>query len=162
MEEMDKRRMTIRIRPYKPSDGEFILSLVSRFSEFVLPEWRQIDEIDVTNRAFMEKALIQLESDSAIFTAEDENGGLAGFIHLQTQTDYFRDEKYGYISDLAVGKSFEGQGIGRLLLETAENWARTKGYRLLALYVFAGNTHAQQLYEKKGFKPEVIKYVKAI
>jgi ribosomal protein S18 acetylase RimI-like enzyme len=159
---MEPKSMTIQIRQHKPSDNEFILSLVPRFSEFELPEWRQGDEIDSTNQASIERALNQPGPDSAIFMAEDENGSLAGFIHLQTETDYFRDEKYGYISDLAVDAAFEGQGIGRTLLETAEEWARTKGYRLLALYVFSGNRRARQLYEKYGFKEEVIKYAKAV
>jgi GNAT superfamily N-acetyltransferase len=154
--------MTIRIRAYQPSDSEFILSIVPRFSEFELPEWRQRDEIDRTNRTSIEQALIQLGPDSAIFMAEDENGRSAGFIHLQTEIDYFRGDKYGYISDLAVESSFEGQGVGRLLLDTAETWTRTNGYHLLALYVFAGNSRAQRLYEKNGFKPEVVKYVKTI
>lgn len=154
--------MTIRIRTYQPADREFILSLVARFSEFELPEWRQREEIDKTNRTSIERALQQLEPDSVILIAEQENKDLAGFVHLQTETDYFRDQKYGYISDLAVAAAFEGQGIGRMLLEAAEQWARTKGYHLLALYVFAGNTHAQHLYEKNGFKPEVIKYVKTM
>jgi ribosomal protein S18 acetylase RimI-like enzyme len=154
--------MATRIREYVPSDREFILSLVPRFSEFELPEWRQRDEIDDTNRASMEQALEKLKPDSAIFIAEDENGKPAGFIHLQTETDYFRVEKYGYISDLAVDESFEGQGIGRLLLDAAQVWTHVKGYRMLALYVFAGNLHGQHLYEKNGFKPEVIKYVKTV
>jgi ribosomal protein S18 acetylase RimI-like enzyme len=154
--------MPIQIRQYKSSDNEFILSLISRFSEFELPDWRQREEIDGTNQASMERALNQPRPDSAIFIAEDENGKLAGFIHLQTENDYFRDEKYGYISDLAVDKSFEGQGVGRKLLETAEEWARAKGYRLLALYVFSGNRRARQVYEKYGFREEVIKYAKAI
>lgn len=49
-----------------------------------------------------------------------------------------------------------------MLLETAEEWTRTNGYRLLALYVFAGNARARQIYEKHGFDQEVIKYVKVI
>jgi ribosomal protein S18 acetylase RimI-like enzyme len=154
--------MTIRIRTYEPSDHEFILSLVSRFSGFELPEWRQRDEIDNRNRTTLEKMLKQPKPDSAIFIADDENAGPAGFVHLETENDYFREEKYGYISDLAVDISYEGQGIGRMLLKAAEDWAGEKGYRLLALHVFAGNTHAQHLYEKNGFKPEVIKYVKTM
>lgn len=154
--------MPIHIREHLPSDNKFILSLISRFSEFELPEWRSRHEIDRTNQASMERALHQHPAESTIFVAEDENGYLAGFIHLQTETDYFRDEKYGYISDLAVDESFQGQGIGRALLDMAEDWAHKKGYRLLALYVFAGNARARQVYEKYGFKQEVIKYVKAI
>ena len=151
--------MTIQIRPCQPDDQNFILSLVTRFSEFELPEWRKIEDIDRTNRSSLEQALTHPEPDSAIFVAE-EDGTLAGFIHLQTQTDYFNGEKHGYISDLAVAKSFEGRGIGRLLLAAAEDWTQSQGYHLLTLYVFAGNTHAQQIYEKHGFKAEVVKYGK--
>jgi len=154
--------MVFRVRKFTPADSEFITSLVTRFSEFDLPEWRRTNEIDDANRTSLQKAMEQPEPDSAIFIAEDETGVPVGFIHLQAQTDYFSGEKHGYISDLAVDKSFEGRGVGRILLETAEEWARTKGYRLLTLYVFAGNTRAQQIYEKHGFSQEVVKYVKVI
>ena len=89
-------------------------------------------------------------------------GVLAGFIHLQTQTDYFSGGKHGYISNLTVDRAFEGQGIGHLLLETAEDWSRVKGFSLLTLYVFAGNRRVQEIYEKHGYRQEIVKYVKVI
>lgn len=154
--------MAFQVREFRPSDREFIASLVTRFSEFDLPQWRSTDEIDRANQAALQKAMGQPEPDSVIYVAEDETGTPAGFIHLQTQTDYFNGEKHGYISDLAVDPSFEGKGIGRLLLDAAESWSRSMGYRLLTLYVFAGNTRARQIYEKYGFQPEVVKYGKEI
>lgn len=155
--------MTIRMRTYKSIDQDFILSLVARFSDFALPEWRRSDDIDKTNRLVLQEALENSAPDSAIFVAEEEESGtLAGFVHLQTQTDYFSGEQHGYISDLAVDTSFEGQGVGRLLLETAEDWARSKNYHLLTLYVFAGNIRARHLYEKYGFEQEVLKYGKPV
>jgi ribosomal protein S18 acetylase RimI-like enzyme len=153
--------MTIQVRPFNPSDREFILSLVTRFSEFELPEWRSANEVDNNNRQLLEQALNQPEPDSALFIAAEDKGALAGFVHLQTQIDYF-GEKHGYIADLAVAKSFEGQGIGHLLLETAEAWAHAKGYRLLSLYVFADNFRARRRYEQHHFGQEVVKYVKMI
>ncbi len=153
--------MAIRVRIYKPDDRNFITSLIPRFSEFELPAWRKRDEIDSATQTSLQRAMEEPEPDSAIFIAEDEMGTPVGFIHLETQIDYF-GEKHGYISDLAVDQSFEGKGVGHLLLETAEEWTRTKGYRLLSLYVFAGNTHARRIYEKHGFDQEVIKYVKEI
>ena len=154
--------MVISVRPFVPQDKEFILSLVLRFSEFELPEWRTTDEIDNTNRLALMKAMEQLEPESAIFVAEDEIAGPVGFIHLQTRIDYFSGEKQGYISDVAVDSSHEGRGVGRMLLETAENWSCEQGYALLTLFVFAGNTHAQQIYEKMGFGQDIIRYAKVI
>ena len=102
------------------------------------------------------------EAGSAIYIAEDETGKRAGFIHLQTQTDYFNNKKVGYISDLAVDSAFEGQGVGRILLDKAEEWARAEGCHLLSLYVFSNNSHARKIYEKLGFNEEVTKYVKPL
>jgi ribosomal protein S18 acetylase RimI-like enzyme len=153
--------MTIQIRPYLPTDQEFILSLVGRFSGFDLPEWRRVEDVDATNRAALVEALEEPNPGSAIFLAE-EDGIPAGFIHLQSQTDYFTGESHGYISEVAVAPSFEGRGVGHRLLETAEDWARSKGYFLLTLYVFAGNTHARHVYERFGFREEVIKYGKLL
>jgi len=154
--------MAVFVRSFLPTDEEFIISLISRFSEFDLPEWRRINDIDNTNRLALLRAMEQPEPESAIFIAEDESAGQVGFVHLQTRIDYFNGEKQGYISDLAVDSSFEGRGVGRLLLETAENWSREQGYALLTLFVFAGNKHAQYVYEKNGFAQDIIRYAKVI
>jgi ribosomal protein S18 acetylase RimI-like enzyme len=154
--------MTIHIRPFSPSDANFIESLIPRFSEFDLPAWRQRDEIDSANLVSLKKAMDTPETGSAIFIAEDETGNRAGFLHLQIQTDYFNNSKIAYISDIAVDSSFEGHGIGRILLDKAEDWAREQGCSLLTLYVFSGNSRARKIYEKFGFKEEVVKYVKPL
>ncbi len=154
--------MTIHIRPFTVSDTNFIESLIPRFSEFDLPAWRQRDEIDNTNLASLKKTMETPEQGSAIYIAEDEAGKRAGFIHIQTQTDYFNSKKVCYISDLAVDSAFEGQGVGRILLAKAEDWARAEGCHLLSLYVFSNNSHARRIYEKLGFNEEVTKYVKPI
>ncbi len=154
--------MGIHVRPCLPADHKYISALITRFSEFPLPDWRSADEIDRTNQLSLQKALEEPERDAAILVAEDDTQGPVGFIHLQTQIDYFSGERHGYISDVAVSKSVEGRGVGRLLLEAAESWARSNGYRLLTLYVFAANARARQVYERDGFQPEVIKYVKVI
>jgi ribosomal protein S18 acetylase RimI-like enzyme len=154
--------MTIYLRPFTPSDTHFIESLIPRFSEFDLPAWRTQDEIDNANFASLKKAMESPEPDSAIFIAEDETGKCAGFLHLQTQTDYFNGSKVAYISDVAVDPAFEGQGVGRILLDKAEDWAREQGCSLLTLYVFSNNSRARKVYEKLGFKEEIAKYVKPL
>jgi ribosomal protein S18 acetylase RimI-like enzyme len=154
--------MSISVRSFIPQDKDFILSLVSRFSEFELPEWQHTDEIDNTNRLALLKAMEQPEPESAIFVAEDETAGPVGFIHLQTRIDYFNGEKQGYISDIAVDSSYESRSVGGMLLGKAESWNREQGYTILTLFVFAGNTHAQQIYKRSGFGQDIIRYAKVI
>src|SRR5512141_1537190 len=88
-DEWRDRTMNVHVRPSVPADRETILALVTRFSEFDLPDWRSADEIDRTNRLSLEKALEEPEAGAAILVAEDETQGVVGFIHLETQVDYF-------------------------------------------------------------------------
>ena len=154
--------MTIRIRLFNQDDKTFILSLIKRLSEFDLPEWRSLHEINTMNRKKLENAIRNPRPESAIYVAEDENGKSVGFIHLETEIDYFTGEKLGYIAAIAVDKAFEGKGIGKSLLQTAEEWTRQRGYKLMWLYVFSGNTRAKALYKKLGYGEEVVKLVKRI
>lgn len=154
--------MTYQIRTALPSDTDFIISLVARLSEFDLPQWRSRHEIDNANLLSIKNTLQQLQPDSLILVAEEQAGVAVGFIHLQTQTDFFSGEKQGYISELAVERSCEGHGIGFLLLARAEEWACTNGHSLLSLNVFANNSRARQMYTKNGFEEEVVKYIKMV
>ena len=158
--------MVIRVRGYLPTDRAFITEIVKRLSGFDLPAWRTAEQIDTTNVSAMMNAMDQSEPDSAILVAEHVGDGAegqpVGFMRLQTQTDYFTGEKQGYIANIAVDKAFEGKGIGGMLMETAEKWAEEKGYALVTLHVFVENERALKLYEKKGYRPDIIKYVKAL
>uniref|UniRef100_A0A832I7C5 GNAT family N-acetyltransferase n=1 Tax=Pseudothermotoga hypogea TaxID=57487 RepID=A0A832I7C5_9THEM len=57
-----------------------------------------------------------------------------------------------YISNLAVYPRFRGIGIGRLLMEKAEEDAKKIGSRRLVLEVEESNTIALSLYRKLGFE----------
>jgi RimJ/RimL family protein N-acetyltransferase len=44
----------------------------------------------------------------------------------------------------------------------AESWAREQGMAMLTLNVFDGNARARRVYERNGFAPETLRYVKAV
>jgi ribosomal protein S18 acetylase RimI-like enzyme len=61
------------------------------------------------------------------------------------------DEEY-YIEHLAVLPELRGQGIGKQLMEFAENQARAKGLKRLALDVEIENEGARRFYKRLGFQ----------
>lgn len=61
------------------------------------------------------------------------------------------DEEY-YIEHLAVLPERRGQGIGRQLMEFAENQARARGLKRVVLDVEIENEGARRLYEHLGFQ----------
>ena len=59
-------------------------------------------------------------------------------------------------------QSAQGLGVGRLLINAAEDWSKEQGYRLLHLEVFANNDKAQRFYDNLGFEAETLQMVKVL
>ena len=72
-------------------------------------------------------------------------------------------EAHPDIGDVAivVANGYRRQGLGRLLMETAIEWARLVGLRTLSLAVFATNEPAISLYRALGFKTRSIQPARA-
>jgi ribosomal protein S18 acetylase RimI-like enzyme len=52
-----------------------------------------------------------------------------------------------------VAPEARGQGVGEALIEAGAGWARSQGFKQLALDVIDDNEPAIALYQRKGFKP---------
>src|SRR5690349_1179937 len=94
----------IRIRQAKPSDMDFIISILPRLSEFGPPAWRSKSEMLSVDTEVLKNHLINLSDESSIFIAEDALAIPLGFIHLHEGVDYYYKEKHGHIADLIVAK----------------------------------------------------------
>ncbi|MDZ5471477.1 GNAT family N-acetyltransferase [Bacillus sp. 31A1R] len=150
----------MNIRKMEEKDHDFILGLSSRFNEFEFMSWRDPEKMDEA-QIMMAKEAIQ-NPNSIIFVAEDEFNQLLGYLHVTTMSDYFTGVEQGYVSSIAVAKEGEGKGVGRKLMEKAEEWAKSKGYQQLVLNVFDKNERALKMYQQLGFEKEIIKMVKEI
>ena len=51
-----------------------------------------------------------------------------------------------------------GAGVGRALLDAAEEWGRSNGFRRLTLAVFTDNRRAKEFYARGGWQPELETY----
>jgi GNAT superfamily N-acetyltransferase len=152
---------TWRVRAARRADRSFILGLVPRLADsFPLPKWRNPEQIIRAENAALEAALNAIPAGAALLVAESSAGVPGGFIYLEEHIDYFRQVPHAHVSIIAVAAEAEGQGLGRLLMEAAENWAREQGLDMLTLNVFDGNGRARAVYERLGFAPETHKYVK--
>ncbi|MEO7013283.1 MAG: GNAT family N-acetyltransferase [Dokdonella sp.] len=153
----------IHIRLADADDDDFILGLVPRFVEgFDLPPWRRPRECAEHIKLDIGRHLFEQSPGTHVFVAENDAGERVGFIHMQTVKDTFSDAQNSHISDLAVDKSHDGEGIGRALLAYAERWAREHKFRHLQLAVFPGNKRAIEIYEKLGFGTELVRMSKPL
>jgi ribosomal-protein-alanine N-acetyltransferase len=75
-----------------------------------------------------------------------ENGKIVGYAGIALAGDV------ADIHNIAVIPSHRKQGIASHLLDELEAWALEKGVVALMLEIREGNTEAQPLYEKRGYK----------
>lgn len=63
------------------------------------------------------------------------------------------DASIANLYQMWVAPEFRGRGLGRMLLDAAIDWARSRKLRALVLGVTRGNSPATRLYANAGFKP---------
>lgn len=149
------------IRDALDTDLPFILGLSPVLSEFANLSWHSDADIlkfqdNYTNEIFD-------KTDGPRISLIAENEGLPlGFIHACEAKDYVLGEICGTVPLLAVTKDAHNMGVGRMLMQAAENWAKVQGYRLLHLEVFDANKGAKAFYDKVGFKPDSLAMIKEL
>ena len=95
-----------------------------------------------------------------VFIARDKNGERVGFIWVGQSRSGFTGVVQAYILSVHVIEACRGQGLGRLLMLRAEDWARENGFTSIGLSVAAHNASAITLYEKLGYETETLRMVK--
>ncbi|HTV86739.1 MAG TPA: GNAT family N-acetyltransferase [Dyella sp.] len=154
---MSENRFLIRLAE---DDDDFILGLVPRFVDFSLPSWRKRHECIEGIRKDLSRHLDEQPINSYVFVAENGDRERVGFIHLQKTQDFFNGRPNCHISDLAVAPRHEHQGVGKALIEHAENWAREHQCHLVTLAVFPGNERARAIYEAAGYHIDLVRMAK--
>lgn len=157
-----QRRGLIRTRPMQPEDRDFLLALAERLAAMGMPEWRDPGAMRAFHRRYAEAMLSGKGPGELLLVAEDEAGTPLGVVHVTGEESGLTGEAQGYLATLAVTEEAEGQGVGRALMAAAEEWARERGYRLLALEVFAANQRARAFYQRLGYQEETLKLVKEL
>lgn len=84
----------------------------------------------------------QFVDGSWIFCAEDKKE-IVGYVVVSQK---------GEIAYLAVAQKAQGKGLGNILLQYAENYAKKKGLSHIFLDVRKDNDSALHIYKKRGFE----------
>lgn len=114
-----------------------------------------VDFLERINSEFSEKLIcsgiedyvLKLISKSVI-NREYQNDKLIGFIAFYANNT---ESRIGFMSMLAVDKSYRGNGIAEKLIFKAEDYLKDIDFKYFDLEVFKINTSAITLYKKNGF-----------
>ncbi len=90
-----------------------------------------------------------------LLVAIDENGALTGFLSagLRSHADSCDPARpVGYVEGWFVHEKFRKQGVGKALLNSAEEWARANGCVEMASDALIENEGSQRAHEALGFE----------
>ena len=151
----------VRTRPADPLDRQFVMSLVPRLIASGVPPWRDPRKMLAAYIEVIGSIFYSRRSDAALLIAEDGQGTPLGFILLVAATDCYTHERHGHVAQIVVVDP-QDMAAGMALIDTAEDWARSRGYRLLMMSEFWANHPARAICQQLGFVEEAVSYRKAV
>jgi aminoglycoside 6'-N-acetyltransferase I len=103
----------------------------------------------------------------AVFLACSETGAAIGFINLSLRYDYVPDASQSpvaFIEGIYVDLSYRQQGMGRSLIEHAQQWAKSQGCVEIAADALLENTDSHAFHASIGFREveRVVFFIKPI
>lgn len=147
---------SLAIRLANLADFDAVCALfesVDRLHADALPEMYQ--QMEKPARTYEWFAQINRSPDTCMFVAE-YRGTIAGMILCTVRNSpvfpLFVPRRYGHINELVVSESFQGQGIGRRLVQRVHEWVQDQGISEIELDVYEFNTPARTLYEHLGYE----------
>ena len=106
-------------------------------------------------------ALADKDPKSRLIVAEGERSDILSYMHVKPTHDEVLDCETGYLNIIAVAEAARGRGIGRLLMQAAEDWAREQDYPSLLPFLFASNEVARRFYAEADFVEDSVRLCRA-
>lgn len=138
----------IEVRPLTLADSGSAASLVTQLGYATSPEQ-------------LARRLERLDSDHALFVAT-VGQQVIGFAGGRIEYGVESDAPYVRVIGLAVDQQFRHRGVGTLLMEQVETWARTVGTSLTMLTSGSHRTDAHSFYERIGYARTGVRFVKQL
>ncbi|MGH9387549.1 MAG: GNAT family N-acetyltransferase [Vicinamibacterales bacterium] len=130
--------MALAIRPALVSDADDIAALTRQLGY-------ELASVDAAPRL----SRLLSRSDQLLLIAEID-GRAVGWIHAGLWED-IEAEAFVVIGGLVVDRGHRRQGIGQMLIERAEEWAREQGCSIVRLWSSATRTESHRFYECLGY-----------
>ena len=96
-----------------------------------------------------------LRSDGVVLLAEDSDGQAVGFAEISIRRDHVEGTSSApvpYLEGWYVIPSHRARGVGRALIDTAEEWALEAGFSELASDAEIGNDDGIRAHSNLGFR----------
>lgn len=96
-----------------------------------------------------------LDCDEHVYFLATIEDKIAGFIYMSIRHDYVEganSSPVGYVEGIYVKPEYRHMGIGRILVEKGEEWAKSKGCKEIATDILYDNINSYNFHRKVGFR----------
>ncbi|AWZ00450.1 putative acetyltransferase [Rhodobiaceae bacterium] len=133
--------MTVHIRPVEPDEIPLLGPIEKSAGEL----FRDHGMDDVADGGHMPANFILSFTRFGGALVADVEGAVAGFALVAAY------DKHAHLYEISVAREFQGQGVGRKLVEEACNWAVSQDYKALTLSTFGDVPWNAPFYATLGF-----------
>ena len=96
--------------------------------------------------------LLQHPDSAVIMVARDTHGDLVGMVSAQLVISTAEGAASAWVEDMVVSEACRGKGVGRALLDSLQQWAKSKGATRAQLLVDLDNEAALGYYQHLGWQ----------
>ena len=147
-------------RPAEPDDYDALLKLLPQLVDFDIPVRRFANNLWEGDAQLLKSVLDKETQVTFADVAVDSGNQIAGLILVTMRDEILSHEPSAHLEAIVVSPSARGQGLGRRLLQRAEDRVKELGAKTLTLHVFANNQRARSLYRSHGFDEEMLRCIK--
>jgi ribosomal protein S18 acetylase RimI-like enzyme len=154
------------VRPATSAD----LGSLGRLGALLVQEHHDFDErrfLAARNRTPDDYATFlgsQLDEPNVAVLVAEKNGGVIGYAYATVEGYDYRSLRgpAGVLHDLIVDPEYRGGGVGRLLLNAALSYLRSRGAPRVVLSTAERNVRAQQIFERTGFRRTMVEMTREL
>ena len=160
----------IKIVEYDEKYLEDVKDLLVELEEYIVSIDK--DNLDRVHEEYRDKmAILDLEevnenSGKCYLAIEDDTviGMVMGIVRSYDEYDYldYKCPKAGEVTELIVSNKCRGNGVGKLLLETIENYFRSIDCKYVLVDVFGYNDRGINFYNKNNYRCRMITNIKEL
>ena len=136
------------IRKARMDDADALFALVEQFARSFRPQ-----------RAAFRQVLERLLRDEAVWLSVAEgSGGMVGYCLGFDHDAFYANGRVSYVEEIFVAPDHRRNGIGRALMMAFEEWARSRGSKLVGL----ATRRAAPFYSALGFEESAVFFRKVL
>lgn len=113
--------------------------------------------------SFVKERMEKLEANREVVFVAELEGAVAGYVHAEVYSLLYWEPMVNILG-LAVSSDYRRQGVGKILMQQVEEWAKEKGIKEIRLNSGGARKEAHEFYRAIGFDDEKVqvRFLKAL